>query len=193
MPVSRVFCETPVKKSDDASKAAVVKPTKEPRQRTRRQISVVPESARAPSPQRVRPKSDATRDDRQEKKTPLPQDRTLNAETPATQAGIAPDEPPATGGAMDQEDPTRPQQQAVPPEELVELPGAGRDFKNRFDAAQGRIRNQSQDADELQTLLDQAITLLESVSQHPAIRDYNANKRKLDEIEQRLGYGAYPQ
>ena len=74
-----------------------------------------------------------------------------------------------------------------------ESPGVGHDFQNRFEAAQGRIRNQPQGTEELQALLDQAITLLEAFSRHSAIRDYEANKRQLDEIEQRLGYGSYPQ
>lgn len=75
----------------------------------------------------------------------------------------------------------------------TEPPEAGRDFKNRFDAVRGLIGNHAEDGEELRELLEQAITLLESISQHPAIQDYSANQRKLEEIEQRLGYGAYPQ
>lgn len=65
-------------------------------------------------------------------------------------------------------------------------------FQSRLDAVQVQLTTQNQD-DPWQELLDQAIRLLESVSRHPALQDYSANKRKLDEIEQRLGYGAYPQ
>jgi hypothetical protein len=55
------------------------------------------------------------------------------------------------------------------------------------------VQGQAQSAEELQALLEQAITLLEWMSQHPALRDYGDHQRRLDEIEQRMGYGAYPQ
>jgi len=66
-----------------------------------------------------------------------------------------------------------------------------RAFQSRLDAAQGRLQTQNQD-DGLETLLDKAITLLETISLHPALRDYSANLRKIEEIEQRLMQGAYP-
>lgn len=71
--------------------------------------------------------------------------------------------------------------------------GANRDFENRIDAARNRIGTQDDHEDETQALLERAVGLLETVSAHPAIRDYAATKRKLEEIEQRLGYGSYPQ
>lgn len=84
-----------------------------------------------------------------------------------------------------------------PPSELQESPApaaaaAGADFERRFDAVQSRLQTASPD-DPVPALLDRALTLLESISQHPALRDYSATQRKLEEIEQRLGAGAYPQ
>lgn len=63
---------------------------------------------------------------------------------------------------------------------------AGGDYKGRIDTARSRIGNQEQGMEQLQELLEQAVSLLETLSTHPAIRDYDSNKRKLDEIEQRL-------
>jgi hypothetical protein len=40
--------------------------------------------------------------------------------------------------------------------------------------------------EELQGLLDQAVTLLESVSQHPALQDAADMKRRLENVESRL-------
>jgi len=185
-----------------AAIAELVKQTKELHHWSTRQIAASREIADAPSPQHAWPKRDAPGDAGQEKASPLPHDRAPHAEKAAAKAGAELDDQPVKGGATEQP-PAGPGQVIppgqVPPEEQTEnavrpeLPGAGRDFQNRFDAAQGRIRNQAQSADELQALLDQIITLLESLSQHPAIRDYSANQRKLEEIEQRLGYGSYPQ
>jgi hypothetical protein len=67
-----------------------------------------------------------------------------------------------------------------------EFSGAGREFQNRIDAAKSQIRNQSQNVEELQGLLDQAVTLLESVSQHPALQDAADMKRRLENVESRL-------
>jgi len=68
-----------------------------------------------------------------------------------------------------------------------------RDFSVRLDAAKSNLGRPPQAAEEWPALLDQAITLLEGISQHPALGEFSAQKRRLDEIEQRLGYGAYPQ
>jgi cell division septation protein DedD len=179
----------------------LVKQTKELCERTTRQIPAFREMAGAPSPQQARPKRDAAGEAGQEKENALPPDRGINAEQAAAKAGARPDDPPAEGGSTEQP-PAGPRQVIppgqAPPEEQAgnavrpESSGAGRDLKNRFDAAQSRIRDNAQ-SEELEALLDQAVTLLESLSQHPAIRDYSANQRKLEEIEQRLGYGSYPQ
>jgi hypothetical protein len=173
----------------------LVKQTKELCERTTRQILASREMAGAPSPQPARPKRDATGGAGQEKENVLPPDREINAEKAAAKAGVMPDDQPAEGGSTEQPPagprPIIPPGQA-PPEEQAEKavrpewPGAGRGLKNRFDAARGGVRNQAQSAEELQALLDQAVTLLESVSQHPAIRDWSAQKRKLEDIEQRL-------
>jgi hypothetical protein len=178
-----------------AAMAELVKQTNELQQWATKQISAAREMADTPSAPRARPKRDAAGDAMQAEASPLPPDRAPHVEKTAAPAGVEPDEPPAKGGATEElpagPGPVIPPGQA-PPEEQAEnavrseWPGAGRDFKNRFDAAQGRINNHAQDAEELPALLDQAITLLESVSQHPALRDYGANKRKLEEIEQRL-------
>jgi len=74
-----------------------------------------------------------------------------------------------------------------------EAGGGGGGYKDRFDAARRAAQEQGQNAEEMQALLEQAITLLERVSQHPALADYSAQRRRLEEIEQRLGSGAYPQ
>jgi hypothetical protein len=163
-------------------------------QRTTRQILASREMAGAPSPQDARPKRDATGEASQEQENILPPDRGINAETTAANAGARPDDQPAEDGSMEQ--PPAGPRQIIPPQAPAEeqaenavrpeLPGAGGDLKNRFDTARGGLGNQAQSAEELQALLDQAITLLESVSQHPALRDYSANKRMLEEIEQRL-------
>jgi hypothetical protein len=176
----------------------LVKQTKELCERATRQIPASREMAAAPSP----PKKDASGDDGQEKENVLPRDREINAGKAAAKAGVKPDDQGAEGGSTEQP-PARPRQilppSQAPPEEEAENAvrpesrGAGRELKNRFDAAQGGVRNQAQSTEELEALLDQAVTLLESVSRHPAIRDYSANQRKLEEIEQRLGYGSYPQ
>jgi len=185
-----------------AAIAELVKQTKELQQWATRPISASREIPVAPSPQHARPTRDATGDAGPEKENVLPHDRALTPEKAAAKAGVESDDQPARGGSTEQH-PARPRP-VIPlvqtqPEEQTEaaarpeLPDAGRDFKNRFDAAQDRIGNHAQSGEELEGLLDQAITLLESISQHPAIREYSANKRKLEEIEQRLGYGAYPQ
>ena len=143
-----------------------------------------------PGPKRTRPGEAG-----QEEENVLPPDREIHAEKAAAKAGVEPDDQPAEGGPTEQ--PPAGPRQIIPPgqaplEEQAEnavrpeLPGAGRDLRNRFDAARGGVGNQAQSAEESQALLDQAITLLESVSRHPAIRDYSANQRKLEEIEQRL-------
>ncbi|MGP8200210.1 MAG: hypothetical protein ACLQU4_11990 [Limisphaerales bacterium] len=124
--------------------------------------------------------------------------REILAATAAGKAGAGADEPSADGGALEPANGPGQVTPAWPGEEpgngvQPEWSGGGRDFRTRFDAARAGVESQAQSAEELQALLDQAITLLESVSQHPALRDYSANQRKLEEIEQRLGYGAYPQ
>ena len=173
----------------------LVKQTKELCRRTTRQILASREMAGAASPPHARPARDAAGEGGQEKENILPPDREINAEGAAAKAGVKPEDPPAEGGSTEQPPagprPIIPPGQAPPEEQaengvLPESGGAGRDLKNRFDAAQGGVRNQAQSAEELQALLEQAVTLLESVSRHPAIRDYSANQRKLEEIEQRL-------
>jgi hypothetical protein len=177
----------------------LVQQTRELCRRTTRQIPASREMAGAPSPQHARPAGDAAG----EAGTP----GSLTPPSPqgegkaAAKAGVRPDDQPAEGGSTEQP-PAGPQEiiprGQAPPEEQAENaagpepPGAGRDLRNRFDAARSRIRNNAQ-GEELQALLDQAVALLESLSLHPAIRDHAANKRKLEEIEQRLGYGSYPQ
>jgi len=173
----------------------LVKQTRKLWQWTTGQILASRERAGAPSPQHARPKGDATGKAGQEKENVLPPDREINAEKETANAGARLDNPPAEGGPTEQ--PPAGPRQIIPPgqaplEEQAEnavrpeSPGAGRDLRNRFDAARGGVGNQAQSAEESQALLDQAITLLESVSRHPAIRDYSANQRKLEEIEQRL-------
>jgi len=66
-------------------------------------------------------------------------------------------------------------------------------YKIRIDAAQSQIQGQAQGGTELEELLERAITLLETVTQHPALRDFSDYQRRLDEIEQRLSQGSYPQ
>ncbi len=200
-----------------AALAELVNQTKELQQRMTRRASPPGEMAGAPSLPHARTNDDAGADAGQAKENVHSPDRVLPAEKAAAKTGVELDSPPANaagnaalklddepaeGGPMEQPPAgppliVRPSQ--APPEEQTEntagpeWPGAGRDLQNRFDAAQGRIGNPGQRAEELQALLDQAIALLEAVSQHPALRDYSASKRQLDEIEQRLGYGAYPQ
>jgi hypothetical protein len=118
--------------------------------------------------------------------------------TAAGIAGAAPDEPSAGGDAVAPANDAGQATLASPGEQpgngaQPEWPGGGGDLRNRFEAARAGAQNQAQSAEELQALLEQAITLLEFASQHPALRDYSANQQKLEEIEQRLGYGAYPQ
>jgi hypothetical protein len=178
----------------------LVKQTKELCQRTTRQILAFREMAGAPSPPQARPTRNATGEGGTLCPLTLPSPQ--GEGKAAAKAGVKPDDPPAEGGSAEQP-PAGPRQMIppgqAPPEEQAdhavrpEPPGGGRDLKNRFDAVQGGVRNQAQSAEEMQALLDQAITLLESVSQHPAFQDYSANQRRLEEIEQRLGYGAYPQ
>jgi hypothetical protein len=178
-----------------AAIAELVKQTKEPDQWTTRQMPASREMAGAPSPQQAGPKRDATGDAGQERENLPPPDRVIHAEKAAAKAGVKPDDQPAEGGSTEQP-PAGPRQiipsgRAAPEEQAEnaarpELPGAGRDFQNRFDAARGRIGNHAQSAGELQALLDQAIRLLESVSQHPALRDAADMKRRLDTMEQRL-------
>jgi len=102
-------------------------------------------------------------------------------------------EQPAAGAG-----PSTPPSGVVPEEKaetasLPEPPRRRNDLINRFDSALGRIRNPEQSGEEAEALLNQVVALLEAVSRHPALRDYSANQRKLDEIEQRLSSGAYPQ
>ena len=174
----------------------LVRQTKELYQRTTRQIPASGERADASSPQQDRPERDATGEAGQEKENVPPPDRVIQAEKAAAKGGARLEDPPEEGGATEQ--PPAGPRENVPPSQAPaeegseravrpEWRGAGGDLKNRFDSAQDRVRNQAQSDEELQALLDQAITLLESVSQHPALRDYSANQRKLEEIEQRLG------
>jgi hypothetical protein len=159
-------------------------------------MAVSRETAAAPTPQHVQTKENTTADVGQAQDISLPPQPALNAETAAPAGEAELDESPtkdlAGPGQVNpfaQDTPEEPAENVVRPE----LPSIARDFKNRFDAARDRLRNDAQNPDEMQELLDQAITLLDSISQHPAIRDYGASKRKLEEIEQRLGYGSYPQ
>ena len=173
----------------------LVKQTRKLWQWTTGQILASRERAGAPSPQHARPKRDAAGEAGQEEENVLLPDREIHAAKAAAKAGVEPDDQPAECGPTEQP-PARPRQIVppgqAPPEEQgenavrPESPGAGGDLRNRFDAARGGVGNQAQSAEETQALLDQAITLLESVSRHPAIRDYSANQRKLEEIEQRL-------
>jgi hypothetical protein len=66
-------------------------------------------------------------------------------------------------------------------------------YKIRIDAAQDQIQRQSADTDGLEELLERAISLLETVARHPAMREYADHQQRLDEVEQRLSQGAYPQ
>jgi hypothetical protein len=152
----------------------LVKHPKELCQRATRQISASHEMAGAASRQHARPKDDST-----------PPDGVINAEEAVAKAGVKLDDLP----------PVIPPSQA-PPEEQAEnavgpaMPGAGSELKNRFDAARSGVQNHAQSAEELQALLDQAITLLESVSRHPAIRDAADMQRRLEQIESRLALSA---
>lgn len=80
-----------------------------------------------------------------------------------------------------------------------EMPGSAKTlakvgrYQTRLETARTRLRDQAEPEKEWAALVEQAIALLDSISQHPALTNYAANKRKLDEVEQRLGYGAYPQ
>jgi hypothetical protein len=173
----------------------LVKQTKELCRRTTRQILASREMAGAAPPQHARPDREATGGAGQKPGNVLPPDRGINAEKAAAEAGAGPDDQQAEGGPTEQ--PPSGPSQLIPPNQAPadeqtekagppELSGAGRDFKNRFDTAQGGVRSQAQSAGELEGLLDQALTLLESLSRHPALHDYAANQRKLEEIEQRL-------
>jgi hypothetical protein len=165
MPISQVDYEP----TAAAVIAEVVKDTKELEQPTARQSPASREMAAAPSPQPAPPESDAVEG------SSLPSGRTSFVDKAVAPVGAGPEMAPVPPPEEQAENVARP-----------EWPGAGIDFRNRFDSAQGRIGNHGQNTEELEALLDQAVTLLESVSQHPAIRDYGANKRKLEEIEQRL-------
>jgi hypothetical protein len=107
--------------------------------------------------------------------------RATDAEPAVEGSGIEPETPPVDLGSTEQTAEDAPQTGST----SGEAPDSSGNFKIRFDAVRGRIGNQGQDG-ELEAMLDQAITLLESLSQQPAIRDYSANQRRLDEIEQRL-------
>jgi len=139
---------------------------KKPEQPATKQISVSREKADAPSPPQTPPQKDS----------------------PDAEKTAAPTEPPAEDGPTEQ--PPSAPGPVNPPEEQAGNAGrpgplgAGRDFQNRFDAAQSRISNQSQNAEELPQLLDQAVTLLEAVANHPAITNYSALKQRLDNVEQ---------
>ena len=163
----------------------LVKPGKGIRRRLARRLAAAPEAER----REIRGRRG------QDKGMVQEPDRADKGEETQADFGATPDEPAeseATGQA-----PVEPEQN-IPAEEQAGgggrtgLVGAGGEYKNRFDAAQGRLKNNSSN-EEAQALLEQAIALLESLSEHPAIQDYGENKRKLDEIEQRLGYGSYPQ
>jgi hypothetical protein len=172
----------------------LVKQTKELCQRTTRQILASREMAGVSSPPHARPEMDATGE--AGTLCPLTLPSPQGEGKAAAKAGVRPDDPPAGGGSTEQP-PAGPRPiipaGPAPPEEQAgdgvrpETPGTGRDLKNRVDSARGGVRSQAQGAEELEALLDQAVTLLESVSRHPALRDHSANQRKLDEIEQRLG------
>jgi len=60
------------------------------------------------------------------------------------------------------------------------------DIRNRFDAVRNNIGGQRQEVDESLELLEQAVTLLESLAAHPAVTNHGALKQRLDDIEQRL-------
>jgi hypothetical protein len=116
------------------------------------------------------------------KYAPLPDHKTDGVPA-GTESSVQPGDPPGeTSQPDDIESPAGSQ--------LTQTPG---NFGSRIFAAQDRLKNQADSRQQWEALLDQAVTLLESISQHPAVRDYNATKRKLDEIEQRLESGGYPQ
>jgi hypothetical protein len=68
--------------------------------------------------------------------------------------------------------------------------GGGRDIRNRIDNAQSRFGNQTRHAEDMESLLDQTVTLLESLAEQPALRGYEAMQRRLDTVEQLLGQTA---
>jgi hypothetical protein len=86
-------------------------------------------------------------------------------------------QPPAS-----QPPPEEPDENAVRPE----WSGGGSDFANRLDSVRGRLNNQASGAGELPALLDQAVTLLETLAAHPAMADYAVLKQRLDNVEQIL-------
>ncbi len=159
MPISQVYYE-PAADPPEPADASNIAPNK-PAPRTAKQDHSAREAPDAPSPQPVPPKRDAV--------------------------GVAVQEsPPVPSRTPDGE--MAAEQDESPPESIpTEQPGnVGRDFRNRFDSARSRIRNDAQNTEELPELLDQAVTLLETLANHPATTDYSAIKQRLDNVEQIL-------
>jgi hypothetical protein len=134
-------------------------------------------------------------------------------ETPLAHAPAMPDKtpaaPPMTQAApvVNQEEPVAPLNEVAPapaphpnspapavaddlddPEIASRMSVDKPDFKNRIDSARGRVGRQPDGGlDELPELLEQAVSLLESVAAQPALKDYSALKQRLDNVEQILG------
>jgi hypothetical protein len=177
-----------------AAMAELVKQTNALEQWTARQTPASNETDAALPPQRIRPAMDTAGDAGRDRENSLPHDRTLPAEKEAAQTGAGSDAPPEAGQT---ERPLAGTQQVIPPSQAPpeeqdendagpEWPGGGSGLQNRFDAARGRLNNQTQDATEQQALLEQAVTLLETLARQEALADYAALKQRLDNIEQIL-------
>jgi hypothetical protein len=136
-------------------------------------------------------------------------------ETPLAPAPAMRDETPAvplvtqTAPVVSQEEPVAPLDEAAPapapvpqsnppapaaPDDLDDPEIASRmsvdqpNFRNRIDSARGRVGRQPDGGlDELPELLEQAVSLLESVAAQPALKDYSTLKQRLDNVEQILG------
>jgi hypothetical protein len=87
---------------------------------------------------------------------------------------------------LEQDDPQAPPKQLAENAVRPGRPGGQRHFKKRIDSALGRARDRTQSDGELEALLDQAVTHLETLASHPAVANYSSIKQRLDNVEQIL-------
>ena len=139
-------------------------------------------------PQNIQRAGETPKAAAQETKMSPPTDADPSREQKTAAVESSPDAQPVEEGQTDQLQPVpapraeQDQQSFVP-----EQPRGEDGFKNRIDAARGRIDDRNQDAGEL---LEQAVTLLETLAQHPALEDYASIKQRLDTVEQMLNSSA---
>jgi hypothetical protein len=103
-------------------------------------------------------------------------------------AKVAPAAPPPAPTPVEEDAAIPPEITPAPVPEQPAAP-APEVFQSRLDAIQVQASSQDQ-TDQWQELLNQAITLLESISRHPALQDYAANKHKLDDLQQLIEQSA---